>query len=315
VTSAFRVRISAASAAAVLLLLTVGAVVGGNAAAATAPPFDDPNAIGTLTFCNQAEQPITSGSLLSAPFVWTAVSSAPAPQGYSRAYLAAYQPIQFVDPGDWSGSQLTEPAVFSNPQHPIAQAIGSDSPLLWFIQKAPPHWDGLVQIRMFFTAPRQPVDTSPYPAAIIKITGNNWTLVSGGAGDCKVGRAVSTWGGEGGSNKPRTITVTGASQTVPPTGGAHTGESSATTSKPAGDGSNGSTGSRSDSSTSAASPTTTHSHGAAAIGATGSGSSGSGSSGLWIGLAVALVVIAAGGGAVIWRRHTKHAGATPQSAL
>src|SRR5271166_6260284 len=70
-------------------------------------PFNDEYANGTLTLCNRDNQPVTAGSLLDIPFVWSAVSSTPAPQGYTRAYLAVYQPIQYVDPGDWSGYQLT----------------------------------------------------------------------------------------------------------------------------------------------------------------------------------------------------------------
>jgi hypothetical protein len=165
------------------------------AASGSGVPFHDTNVRGSLTFCNRAGQPVTSGSLNAVPFVWKAISSALAPAGYrttaARATLDAYQPIQFVDPGDWSGGQLTGSSAFSNGAHPVAQATNADSPLLNFVQAYPPHWQGLIEIRMLFSGVNKVQLQSPYPAAVIRINGNTWTLVSGGGGSCSAGRGIS----------------------------------------------------------------------------------------------------------------------------
>ena len=158
-------------------------------------PFTDPNIDGWLTFCNRNDQPVTSGSLYTAPFAWKTISSVAPPAGYrssaARAALYAYQPIQYVDPGNWSGSLLTGASSFTNRQHPVDQATNADLPLLGFTQAFPPHWDGLVEMRMLFTAiDKQEVQT-PYPAAILRITGSTWSLVEGGGGSCSQGQGVS----------------------------------------------------------------------------------------------------------------------------
>ncbi|MFZ2058883.1 MAG: hypothetical protein WAV54_15875 [Acidimicrobiales bacterium] len=154
-------------------------------------PFTDPNQVGSLTLCNQHEQPITSGSLLSVPFVWRAVSSARVPAGYTRATLYLFQPLQYVDPGDWTGYQLTDDSLFSNPAHPMAQATYADNPLIWPDQSMPPYWDGLYQLRMLFSSLDKAPWTSSYPTAVIKVTGNTWTLVQGGGSSCTGGKAES----------------------------------------------------------------------------------------------------------------------------
>jgi hypothetical protein len=119
------------------------------------------------------------------------VSSARVPPGYTRATLDLFQPIEHINPGDWTGYQLTDDAIFSNPAHPMAQATYADAPLIWPHQSMPPYWDGLYQLRMVFSAPdKQPWDFS-YPTAVIKVTGNTWTLVQGGGSSCTDGTAVS----------------------------------------------------------------------------------------------------------------------------
>jgi len=188
-------------------------------------PFNDQYASGAIGFCNQSRQPVTSGNINDVPFVWTAVSSANAPSGYAhgKATLYAFQPRKDVDPGDWSGRQLTAASSFSNPNHPMAQATYGDSPLLWFVQAFPPKWDGLVQLRLFFSGIELPLHQSPYPAAVIRVSGNTWTLVSGSASPaCTSGTAIS---GEAGkipasiiSVSPRPTSgskVTGAAATRP----------------------------------------------------------------------------------------------------
>jgi uncharacterized membrane protein YgcG len=165
------------------------------AASGSAVPFKDTNIRGTLTFCNRSDQPITSGSLDTAPFAWKTVSSVPPPAGYrgkdARATLNAFQPIQFVDPGDWTGGQLTGSSSFTNVNHPSDQATNVDAALLGFTQAYPLHWDGLVEIRMFYSAFNKPPTTTFYPAAILKVTGGNWTQLTGGGGSCTGSSGVS----------------------------------------------------------------------------------------------------------------------------
>jgi uncharacterized membrane protein YgcG len=162
------------------------------AASASSVPFTDSNANGYLTLCNRDQQPVTSGSLLTVPFVWSAVSSTPAPKGYTRAYLVVYQPIQYIDPGDWSGYQLTEDSIFTNRAHPIAQATNGDPPLVWADHTLPPRWEGYFEIRMYFTSPNLPAYVTPYPVDVIHVSGNNWSLVDPGrAIPCNIGKSVS----------------------------------------------------------------------------------------------------------------------------
>jgi hypothetical protein len=151
-------------------------------------PFTDPNIDGWLTFCNRNDQPVTSGSLYATPFAWKTISSAPPPPGYrnskGRAALYGYQPLQYVNPGDWAGYELTGASSFSNPDHPVAQATNADLPLIGFTESYPLHWDGFAEIRMMWTSVNQAQLQSPYAAAIVRVTGNTWTLVEGGGGSC-----------------------------------------------------------------------------------------------------------------------------------
>jgi hypothetical protein len=175
--------------------LTVLAGAGAASAGTPTVPFKDANAVGTLTFCNKANEPITHGSIYTQPFAWKTISSSEAPAGYrgtgSRATLVVYQPIKFVDPGDWTGGQLTGASSFSNPMHPNVQATDVDSPLTGFVHAYPLHWDGLVEVRMIFSAVEQGSYTTTYPAAILRVTGHTWRLVEGGGTPCSAGRGVS----------------------------------------------------------------------------------------------------------------------------
>ena len=158
-------------------------------------PFTDPGIDGWITFCNRSNQPVTSGSLDTVPFAWKAISSAKPPAGYGgasgRVALWAYQPIQYVDPGDWSGSLLTGASAFSNPDHPVVQATNADVPLVGFTQAYPEHWEGLLEIRMMYTAKDKEQLQTPYAAAILRVSGGKWTLVEGGGGSCSQGRGLS----------------------------------------------------------------------------------------------------------------------------
>lgn len=271
----------------------------GQATAATTVPFTDQNAVGAIGFCNAQNQPVTSGSLLTEPFVWKAVSTVAAPAGYTEASLDLFQPIQHVDPSDWTGSALTGVATFNNPQHPASQAITIDPPLFVFKQSLPPYWDGLYQVRMFFTSPLKPQVTSPYPAAVIQVQGNSWTLISGGKVDCNSSSAVSKLVSELPKkvvDTPQTIVVGGKKPNAQGSG--------KTGGKTAGGGATGRKGPASAaSSTVRAAPTAGSSTGAAttvpshlAAGTVSSGGRGGlGSSGWWIGLIAAMVVLGGAG--------------------
>lgn len=161
------------------------------ASASSNIPFKDPYANGSLTLCGQDHRPVTSGSILTAPFVWSAISSTAAPARYTRAYLLVYQPIQNEDPSDWTGAQLTEDSIFSSASHPVAQATNADVPLLYADRSMPPRWNGLYELRMYFTAPNEPVASSPYPAAVIQVSGQTWKLLSSATTPCTAGTAIS----------------------------------------------------------------------------------------------------------------------------
>ena len=165
-------------------------------AADTQLPFNDPNVSGQLGFCDKANHPITSGNIGDVPFVWKAVSTVAAPKAYvgpeGKATLFAYSPIKNVSPGQWSPYQLTSSAYYSNSKHPMVQATYADAPLEFQTTGFPPTLDGLVQIRMLFSAPNRVPLTSPYPAAVLRVNGDQWTLVSGDrTPDCGAGKSVS----------------------------------------------------------------------------------------------------------------------------
>src|SRR5258708_3311688 len=190
-----------ARAAATLAALTLGAMsaVAPFAAASVTSssykgPFTDPNIDGWLTFCNRQDQPVTSGSLYTTPFVWKAISSAPPPPGYGnskgRATVYGYQPLQYINPGDWAGSELTGASSFSNPDHPVTQATNADLPLIGMTPLYPLHWDGLAEIRMMWTSFNQSQLQSPYAAAVVRVTGHTSTLAEGGGGPCSPSTGV-----------------------------------------------------------------------------------------------------------------------------
>ena len=94
-------------------------------------PYTDPDAVGSIGLCNQAGQQITSGSVTTKPFAWRAVSTQPAPAPYNNAgrtaTLLAYQPLQDLPAGDWSGAQMTSSSSYTNPANPMAAATAAMS--------------------------------------------------------------------------------------------------------------------------------------------------------------------------------------------
>jgi len=189
-------RITVIGRLAVAAALAVGLAAVPSPARADAVPFSDPNAHGGIGLCDKAGNQITSGRIGDHPFAGRAVSSAPAPAGYGadqrgKATLFAYQPRYGVDPGDWSGQQMTGSSLFSNDRSPMAEGTVLDPSVGDFVSAFPAKWEGLVQLRMTFGAPDKPGVLEPYPAAVLRVQGDRWTLVQSAKVDCKAGRVLS----------------------------------------------------------------------------------------------------------------------------
>jgi hypothetical protein len=163
------------------------------AAHADTAPFSDPNQNGLITLCDSTGHRLTSGDIRTIPFVHTAISSSAAPKGYESglATLYAYQPIQYVDPGDWTGYQLSGSTYYSNPNHPGAEMTPGDGPLVSFTSGYPLHWDGLLQLRLYYTARFTPQYAGGYPTAILQVKGTRWTAVQVGTTPCNATKTKS----------------------------------------------------------------------------------------------------------------------------
>jgi hypothetical protein len=120
------------------------------------------------------------------PFVWTAASSLKAPAPYDgtgrKATLLAFQPRQGAAPGEWSGDQLTGSIAYPDPAHPTVRATADDFSLQDFVDGFPPRWDGMLQLRMYLSAPGQKAQSTGYASTDIKVSGQTWTIVGGGPG-------------------------------------------------------------------------------------------------------------------------------------
>ena len=165
------------------------------AAASSNAPYTDPNAVGSIGLCNQAGQQITSGSVTAQPFAWRAVSTQPAQAPYNNAgrtaTLVAYQPLQGLPPGDWSGTQMTSSSRYSNAASPMAAATAADQSLQDIIEAYPPRWDGFLQLRIYLGTVNEQAYTLHYPALNIQVTGNTWQAVGGSPVNCASGTSVS----------------------------------------------------------------------------------------------------------------------------
>ena len=179
------------------LVLTAGLVAtGGGVARASEPlPYTDGRAVGYVGLCDRDGNTVTGGNIHDKPFVWRAVTSVPAPAPYdvpgATATLLGFQPRENVDPGQWSGELLTASARFSNTKYPMAQATDRDFTLADYLGDYPATWDGMVQLRVYLGAPEQPPQSTSYSATDIKVTGDTWQVVRGGAVACTKGDAVS----------------------------------------------------------------------------------------------------------------------------
>jgi hypothetical protein len=211
-------------------------------ATAASTPYTDPGVIGQIGLCDQAGHLVTSGTLDAQPFVWRAVSSAPAPAQFAgtgrKATLYAYQPRPNVSADQWSGDQLTATSDYSNPKLPMAQATKNDFTLATFMGEFRPMVDGLYQLRMYFGAPGQGTLNTAYPATDIQITGNTWHALQAPNVSCNDGtsrsseldtipplpQSVDSTGGKSSSGRS---TSPSSSRTVSATGTAHSPTSTA----------------------------------------------------------------------------------------
>lgn len=180
-------------AGSVLLLSTVLA----QPAQADSVPFSDPNAQGQIGLCDGNGHPVQNGSTISHPYVVAAGSSQAAPSGYTaskgaKATLYAFQPRQNVDPGQWSGFQLTGSSAYADANHPLVSGTNLDPSLKDFVTAFPAKWDGLVQLRIYYTAPNKVASKRTYPAAVLRVQGNQWTLVQGAQLNCDLAKVVSS---------------------------------------------------------------------------------------------------------------------------
>lgn len=158
-------------------------------------PYHDRAAAGSIGLCDPSGKQVTSGSTATAPFVWRAVGTTPAPSAYSvpgsSATLYAFQPRAGVDPTGWSGQVLTAAGRYSDPTHPMAAATTKDVALGDFLAAYPPSDSGFVQLRLYLSSPDQPPLTATYDALDIKVSGTTWQAVGGAHVDCSKGSSVS----------------------------------------------------------------------------------------------------------------------------
>jgi hypothetical protein len=188
---------AAVSAAAVAGLLALGAgVLTAAPAAAAAVPYHDPQAKGYIAFCDDHGRSITAGNVNDLPFAAMAISSEAAPAAYQvkgrRATLFMYQPRKDVPPGDWSGQQISGTSLYGTPSHPTVQITTGDKALGQALYAFPPQWQGLMQLRMYLSAPNKQVYRLQYAATDIRISGQFWQAVDGGTIACSSGSATST---------------------------------------------------------------------------------------------------------------------------
>jgi hypothetical protein len=167
------------------------------ASGAATVPFTDQSANGSIGLCDAGGNPIRSGSMTQHPFAELAASSIPAPDGYTaqqkaKATLYAFQPRQNVDPGQWSGQQLTGSSIYSDASRPMVAGTNLDASLQDFVSAYPARWQGLVQLRIYYTAPNKVPFRRSYPAAVLRVSGSNWTVVQGADVPCDSGKVISS---------------------------------------------------------------------------------------------------------------------------
>lgn len=159
-------------------------------------PFNDTNVNGSIGLCDATGSPIRSGAMSAHPFVAMAASSVGAPDGFtgtnSKATLYAFQPRKDVDPGEWSGEQMTGSSVYADSGHPMVSGTNLDPSLKDFVSGYPANWDGLVELRIYYTAPNKVPYRRTYPAAVLRVSGDTWSVVQGADVTCDSKKVISS---------------------------------------------------------------------------------------------------------------------------
>ena len=166
------------------------------AAHADALPFHDANAQGSIGLCDATGTPIHSGNVSDRPFVAMAAASLPAPDEFTtankaKATLYAFQPRQDIDPGEWSGMQLTGSSIYADSNHPMVAGTDLDASIKDFVSDYPAKWDGLVELRIYYSAPNRIPYRSSYPATVLRVSGTSWTVVQGADVPCDSRKVIS----------------------------------------------------------------------------------------------------------------------------
>ena len=197
------------------------------AAVGATAPYTDAQATGYVTLYDKAGNAIKSGRVKDKPFVWKAVGTKPATAPYDatgrKATLVAYQPRKGIAPGAWSSDTLTASTAYPDVKHPTATATAEDFSLQDFLTEFPPQWDGMVQVRLYLSAPKAQAQTTGYASTDLKITGDTWVVVGGGPG-----------AGPGGANIPGKVASTPKASASPGGSGAPGPSSGASASSSAG---------------------------------------------------------------------------------
>lgn len=277
-----------------LALVASAQLSGAPVAAADTVPYNDPAVIGSVGLCDAAGHPVTHGTVNAQPFVWRAVSSAAAPNGYGgvgrKATLAAFQPRPGVTADQWNGDTLTSSSSYTNPRYPMAQATAVDFSLKTYLDEYRPMVDGLVQLRLYVSAPDVGVDSTSYAATDIKVTGDAWSVVRGGSVVCTKGSATASEPLPSAAATGGTRVASGASTSTTQPANQSSGSGSASSTQPgAGDPSG-----------------TTSNSSAAYVGRAGKSSSG----GAVVWVVVGVAVAALGAGLIVWWRRRVAAGQT-----
>ena len=156
---------------------------------------NDPRQKGFIGFCDRNNKNVSGGNLTDTPMVWKAVASTPPPSSVlgrgQNAILNIYQPRPNTTPDLWSGDQLTGASFYDQSAAPTVQATLKDLSLADIVAEYPPMVDGLYQLRMYFGKLNQQLYSSTYPATVIRVAGNKWSVVSGGEVNCAATSAQS----------------------------------------------------------------------------------------------------------------------------
>jgi hypothetical protein len=188
-------RISPAVLGLVLVLVLVTAAVAwralgtGDDTGPTAAPYDDPQAVGSLTLCSADGTPVTGGGVDDRPFATAVVGETGLPDGLDPAgavvTLFGYQPREGVAAEEFSGVPLTAAHPLADPDRPAVPVTDDVYSVGDFVAGYPASFDGFVQLRLYLGTPEVGTLTDrPYDTADLRVVGDRWELVGGGTASC-----------------------------------------------------------------------------------------------------------------------------------